>query len=172
MARGFIFASQLCRKYGMPLPRSGKKTDVPSHGGALATVLAHGGVKFMHIGCNWPSGCVKTPGLFWWEGPDGSRVLTFYSNTYGTCVPAWMPRWYSAQDPFISTSLAPTADWPYPDLARHPRHARQLRPAQGRPDQGAVRGRRRSAFPASRSAWARWMISWTPSSARSRRFPS
>lgn len=113
MARGFIFASQLCRKYGMPLPRSGKKTDVPSHGGALATVLAHGGVQFMHIGCNWPSGCVKTPGLFWWEGPDGSRVLTFYSNTYGTCVPAWLPRWYSAEDPFIARNLAPAADWPY-----------------------------------------------------------
>jgi alpha-mannosidase len=114
MARGFVFSSELCRKYGMPLPRSGKKTDVPSHGGALATVLAHGGVKFMHIGCNWPSGCVETPGLFWWEGPDGSRVLTFYSNTYGTCVPPWMPRWYGEGDPFISTSLAPTPDWPYP----------------------------------------------------------
>ncbi len=113
MARGFIFASQLCRRYGMPLPRSAKKTDVPSHGGALATVLAQGGVQFMHIGCNWPSGCVKTPGLFWWEGPDGSRVLTFYSNTYGTCVPSWLPRWYSAQDPFIARNLAPAADWPY-----------------------------------------------------------
>ena len=113
MARGFIFASQLCRRYGMPLPRSAKKTDVPSHGGALATVLARGGVQFMHIGCNWPSGCVQTPGLFWWEGPDGSRVLTLYSNTYGTCVPEWLPRWYSAQDPFIARNLAPAADWPY-----------------------------------------------------------
>lgn len=114
MARGFVFASRLCRNYGMPLPRSGKKTDVPSHGGALATVLARGGVQFMHIGCNWPSGCVKTPGLYWWEGPDGSRVLTFYSNTYGTCVPSWLPRWYCDQDPFIARDLAPPADWPYP----------------------------------------------------------
>jgi len=114
MARGFIFASRLCRTHGMPLPRSGKKTDVPSHGGALATVLARGGVQFMHIGCNWPSGCVTTPGLYWWEGPDGSRVLTFYSNTYGTCVPSWLPRWYSDQDPFIARDLAPPADWPYP----------------------------------------------------------
>jgi hypothetical protein len=113
MARGFAFTSRLCRKYGMPLPRSGKMTDVPSHGGALATLLAHGGVKFMHIGCNWPSGCVKTPGLYWWQGPDGSRVLTLYSNSYGTCIPPWMPRWYSAQDPFISSTLAPSADWPY-----------------------------------------------------------
>jgi len=114
MARGFGFASSLCRKYGMPLPRSGKMTDVPSHGGALATVLANGGVKFMHIGCNWPSGCVKTPGLFWWEGPDASRVLTFYSNTYGTCVPPFLPRWYCDQDPFIGRTLAPPDDWPYP----------------------------------------------------------
>ncbi len=114
MARGYVFASDLCRKYGMPLPRSGKMTDVPSHGGALATVLAHGGVRFMHIGCNWPSGCVKTPGCFWWEGPDGSRVLTFYSNTYGTCVPPWLPRWYCDQDPLIARSLVPPADWPYP----------------------------------------------------------
>jgi len=113
MARGFIFASNLCRRYGMPLPRSGKMTDVPSHGGALATVLANAGVRFMHIGCNWPSGCVKTPGLFWWEGPDGSRVLTLYSNTYGTCVPPFLPHWYCADDPFISQSLAPAADWPY-----------------------------------------------------------
>jgi hypothetical protein len=114
MARGFIFSSSLCRQYGMPLPRSGKKTDVPSHGNALATVLAHGGVRFMHIGCNWPSGCVQTPGLFWWEGPDGSRVLTFYSNTYGTCVPPWLPRWYGDTDPLISRSLAPPPDWEYP----------------------------------------------------------
>ncbi|MEI6784186.1 MAG: hypothetical protein WCQ21_25115 [Verrucomicrobiota bacterium] len=114
MARGFGFTSDLCRKYGMPLPRSGKMTDVPSHGGALATVLAHGGVKFMHIGCNWPSGCVKTPGLYWWEGPDGSRVLTFYSNTYGTCVPPWLPRWYCDADPLIAPSLTPPPEWTYP----------------------------------------------------------
>lgn len=114
MARGFIFASQLCREHRMPLPISGKMTDVPSHGGALATVLAQAGVRFMHIGCNWPSGCVKTPGLYWWEGPDGSRVLTFYSNTYGTCVPPFLPRWYCDRDPLIARSLAPPADWPYP----------------------------------------------------------
>jgi hypothetical protein len=114
MARGFIFTSQLCRKYGMPLPRSGKMTDVPSHGSALATVLANAGVQFMHIGCNWPSGDIKTPGLFWWQGPDGSRVLTLYSSTYGTCIPPFLPRWFSERDPFISLSLAPPADWPYP----------------------------------------------------------
>jgi hypothetical protein len=113
MARGLIFTSQLCRKYGLPLPHSGKMTDVPSHGVALATVLAHGGVRFLHVGCNWPSGCVKTPGLFWWEGPDGSRVLTLYSTTYGTCVPPFLPRWYDEKDPLTSRSLAPPPGWTY-----------------------------------------------------------
>ena len=34
------------------------------------------------------------PLLYWWQGPDGSRVLTFYSPDYGT-------------------QLAPPTDWPY-----------------------------------------------------------
>ena len=71
MVRGLGFSSALNRKYGLPLSHSGKMTDEPSQTGALATVLAHAGIRFLHIGCNWPSGFVKTPGLFWWEGPDG-----------------------------------------------------------------------------------------------------
>ncbi|MBN8461191.1 MAG: hypothetical protein J0M04_25485 [Verrucomicrobia bacterium] len=49
-----------------------------------------------------------------WKGPDCLRFLTLYSNTYGTCVPPWMPRWYCVNYPFISASLAPTGDWLYP----------------------------------------------------------
>ena len=36
------------------------------------------------------------------------------SNTYGTCVPLWLPRWYCDADPLISRSLAPPLDWEYP----------------------------------------------------------
>lgn len=113
MARGLIFSSKLCRQYGMPLPVSGKKTDVPSHGGALSTVLAHGGVKFMHIGCNWPSGYVKTPGLFWWEGPDGSRVLTLYSSTYGTATGIGWPEQWGGNEFYIGREFVPPPSWPY-----------------------------------------------------------
>jgi alpha-mannosidase len=113
MARGFGFTSDLCRRYNLPLPISGKMTDVPSHGGALATVLGNSGVKFMHIGCNWPSSYVRTPGLFWWEGPDGSRVLTFYSSIYGTATGFNFPHAFGGTDPNVGHNFIPPDDWKY-----------------------------------------------------------
>jgi len=66
----------------------------------------------MHIGCNWPSGYVHDlPPLFWWEGPDGSRVLTMYSSIYGTCTAFW--KWGGENDPNIGHNLVPPPDWPY-----------------------------------------------------------
>jgi len=113
IARGLGFAAQLSRKYQLPLPISAKVTDMPSHSGELATVLANAGVKFLHIGCNWPSGYVRTPGLFWWEGPDGSRVLTFYSPNYGTATALNWPHKWSVNEPYVGRNLIPPADWPY-----------------------------------------------------------
>jgi alpha-mannosidase len=111
-ARGYAFADRSCQRYGMPLPRAAKTSDVPSQSRALATSLAHGGVKFMHIGCNWPSGYVHDlPPLFWWEGPDGSRVLTMYSTIYGTCTALWP--WGGEGDHYIGHNLLPPTDWPY-----------------------------------------------------------
>ena len=112
MARSLSFSSALARRYGLPLPRSGKQTDVPSHSGALATVLANAGVKFVHIGCNWPSAPLKTPGLFWWEGPDGSRVLTMYSTMYGTFYDSHSS-WRSSDDIMMGQNFLPPAEWPY-----------------------------------------------------------
>ncbi|MGM9812355.1 MAG: hypothetical protein ACI30V_05870 [Muribaculaceae bacterium] len=112
MARGLSFSAELNRRYGFALSRSCKMTDEPSHCGAMATVLANAGVKFLHIGCNWPSGFVTTPGLFWWEGPDGSRVLTFYSASYGTTA-VLTPSWVSADDPMMGDKLLPAKDWKY-----------------------------------------------------------
>jgi len=111
-ARGYAFADRACQRYGTPIPRAAKTTDVPSQSRALATSLAHGGIRFMHIGCNWPSGYVHDlPPLFWWEGPDGSRVLTMYSTIYGTCTALWP--WGGEGDPYIGHNLLPPTDWPY-----------------------------------------------------------
>jgi alpha-mannosidase len=92
--RGMTFSADLARENGLPLPRAAKMTDVPEHTWVLPTLLKHAGVDFMHIGCNGGSKPMQVPPLFWWEGPDGSRLLTFYSPQYGT-------------------QLLPPKDWPY-----------------------------------------------------------
>lgn len=95
LVRGMRFSSQLARDAGLPLPRDAKMTDVPSHSWFIPTMLRHAGVDFLHLGCNPASRSPQVPPLFWWEGPDGSRVLTMYSaQQYGT-------------------GLGPPKDWPY-----------------------------------------------------------
>ena len=87
LVRGLRFSSELARHFGMPLPRDAKMTDVPSHTWILPTILAHAGVEFLHLGCNSASGSPQIPQLFWWEGPDGSRVLTMYeASGYGSGI--------------------------------------------------------------------------------------
>jgi len=113
VTRGLSFASKLARQYHLPLPLSAKVTDMPSHSGELATVLSNAGVKFLQIGCNWPSGYVQTPGLFWWQGPDGVRVLTLYSSIYGTATGLNWPAKWGMNEPFVGHKLIPPADWPY-----------------------------------------------------------
>ena len=95
LVRGLGFSARLSREAHLPLPRDAKMTDVPSHSWILPTLLKHAGVDFLHLGCNSASSSPDVPALFWWEGPDGSRLLTFYSSAgYGT-------------------GLTPPADWPY-----------------------------------------------------------
>jgi hypothetical protein len=95
LVRGMHFSSELSRQTGKPLPRDAKMTDVPSHSWILPTMLRHAGVDFLHLGCNAASSSPKVPPLFWWEGPDGSRLLTMYTaESYGT-------------------GLVPPRDWPH-----------------------------------------------------------
>jgi len=114
VARCYESSSFVSRKYGLPLPRGAKMTDVPSQASILATGLAQGGIKFMHIGCNWPSADVKYPPLFWWQGPDGSKVLTVYSPIYGTTIGLTYPSdWSDENDLRVGHNLIPPANWPY-----------------------------------------------------------
>ncbi|MHC4563345.1 MAG: glycoside hydrolase family 38 N-terminal domain-containing protein [Planctomycetota bacterium] len=76
----------------------GSITDVPGLSWALPTVLAGVGVKYFFPGLphyfTWPDGHTSwdepavmrehgAPDAFWWEGPDGSKVLVFYQGGYG-----------------------------------------------------------------------------------------
>lgn len=95
--RGMHFSMQLAEKF-KKWPVSAKMTDVPGHTWILPSLLAKAGVKFLHLGCN--DGCTSpdVPRLFFWEGPDGERVLVFYNKGgYGSSInppPDWnLPVW-------------------------------------------------------------------------------
>ncbi len=95
MVQSLRYSSQINREAGLPLPIDAKQTDVPSHSWILPTVLSNAGVKFLHIGCNPASRSPEVPLLFWWEGPDQSRLMTMYFG------------------PYYGTSPAPPDGWPY-----------------------------------------------------------
>ena len=85
LVRGFEFSSRIAEEYGLALPRDAKMTDVPGHSWALPTILKNAGIDFLHLGCNPASQSPDVPLLFWWEGPDRSRVMTmYYPDYYGT----------------------------------------------------------------------------------------
>ena len=84
--RGMYISEKLSSKFDF-LPISAKMTDVPGHTWILPTLLNNAGVKFLHLGCNPCSTPPDVPPLFYWEGPDGSRVLTMYSKgDYGSGI--------------------------------------------------------------------------------------
>ena len=59
--------------------------DVPSAIGSLPTVLANAGIKYFIEGVNGERAPYATQGLqnpFYWEGPDGSRVLSSIAGGY------------------------------------------------------------------------------------------
>ncbi len=84
LVRGLHFSSQIARDLGKPLPIGAKMTDVPCHSWILPTLLHHAGIRFLHLGCNGGSQYPRVPQIFWWEGPDGSRVLCAYTRDYGS----------------------------------------------------------------------------------------
>ena len=84
LVRGMGYSSAICRQYGRPLPVAAKMTDVPCHSWIWPTLLRHAGVEFLQIGCNGASGHLQAPHLFWWEGPDGSRILCNFTPEYGS----------------------------------------------------------------------------------------
>lgn len=64
-------------------------TDVPSQSWSYSSVLAAAGVKYFASGSNQERGPIvmlshlSTQSPYWWEGPDGGKVLMWYANGYG-----------------------------------------------------------------------------------------
>lgn len=127
---GLGISSRLCRQYGRPLSTSAKMTDVPGQSWVFPTLFKHAGIQFYHMGgpvVNFP---FNLPPAFWWEGPDGSRLLTIYNNGYGT-------------------SAMPPGNWPYKTWV----YISMTGDNQGPPNPGTVQ--RDIAFYAARGIQAR-----------------
>jgi hypothetical protein len=84
MVRGLNISSTIARKYGVPLPIAAKNTDVPGQSWLIPTLFTHAGIKLLALGGPLVNKTLGLPPIFWWEGPDGSRLLTLYFNNYST----------------------------------------------------------------------------------------
>lgn len=95
VVRSLSYSSAINRQAGLPQAIDAKLTDVPSHSWSLPTILSNAGIRFLHIGCNPASQSPDLPLLFWWEGPDKSRLMTMYFG------------------PYYGTTPSPPEGWPY-----------------------------------------------------------
>lgn len=81
-------SAELARRFGIPFETC-TQNDTPSYVWSFPTVLRRAGVRYLTIGVNnnGTRGPMLRGGLdkrspFWWEGPDGSKVLTWYTGGY------------------------------------------------------------------------------------------
>ena len=85
--RSLYYSKSLARQHQFPMDYA-NITDVPSHTGSYPSVLASSGIKYFTAGGNnWRApfllgGLWNEKSPFWWEGPDGKKVLFWYSRHY------------------------------------------------------------------------------------------
>lgn len=83
--RDLYFAHSASKEYGIPFDDA-MSSDVPTQIWTLPTILANSGIKYFSSGANlWRAGSFnklfgRSP--FYWQGPDGSKVLTWISRQY------------------------------------------------------------------------------------------
>jgi alpha-mannosidase len=88
LIRSFYDSHQIALKNNLPQPSAAHVVDVPSYTWAFASVLHDAGIKyFLGASNSWRAPVMllgkwneKSP--FYWEGPDGGRVLMWYSRAY------------------------------------------------------------------------------------------
>jgi hypothetical protein len=85
--RSLYESRKLATEYKLPFEYA-NITDVPTYSGSYPSILASAGIKYWVAASNNDRAPVfffehwneKSP--FWWEGPDGQKVLFWYSRTY------------------------------------------------------------------------------------------
>ncbi len=85
--RSLYESKRLSKRYGLPYEYA-NITDVPTYSGSYPSILASSGIKYWVAAANNDRAPIfsyehwneKSP--FWWEGPDGKKVLFWYSRHY------------------------------------------------------------------------------------------
>ena len=82
--RDLYYSHSAARQYGIPWDIA-MSSDVPTQVGTLPTILAGAGIKYFSAGLNLTRGdsfnkLFNKP--FYWQGPDGGKVLTWLSPGY------------------------------------------------------------------------------------------
>ncbi len=85
--RSLYQSKSLAEQYSLPFEYA-NITDVPTYSGSYPSVLASSGVKYWVAAANNDRAPIfhaehwneKSP--FWWEGPDGKKILFWYSRHY------------------------------------------------------------------------------------------
>ena len=85
--RSLYYSKALSNRYHLPFTHA-TTTDVPTYTGSYPSVLASAGIKYWAVGGNADRAPIlvdehwneKSP--FWWEGPDGGKVLFWYARFY------------------------------------------------------------------------------------------
>lgn len=81
------FSALFSREHRIPLIYA-NQTDVPAHSWALPSILESMGVKYLVISSNpfrgplLLHGTLQEKSPLWWQGPDGGKVLTWFSRQY------------------------------------------------------------------------------------------
>jgi hypothetical protein len=87
LLRSFYASHKFNREHGGPWNYA-NITDVPSYTWSYASILSAAGLKYFSAAANADRGPTLMLGdlhrrsPFWWEGPDGSRVLVWYARHY------------------------------------------------------------------------------------------
>jgi alpha-mannosidase len=87
LIRSLYPSANFSRVHGTPLNYA-NITDVPSYSWSYASILAAAGIPYLFAGSNNDRAPVLLQGHlnentpFWWEGPDGGKVLMWYSRHY------------------------------------------------------------------------------------------
>lgn len=88
LARSLYNQHRLAREFHLPVADAAQIVDVPSYTWGYASVLHDAGIKYFIAASNsWRApamllGRWNENSPFYWEGPDGGRVLMWYSRAY------------------------------------------------------------------------------------------